>query len=56
MKEIIYLDTNLVNSLLAQLNSGLITKLVNEDGESDARTEGSTEQATKKVQSVFQPS
>ena len=48
MKEIIYLDTNLVNSLLAQLNSGLITKLVNEDGESDARTEGSTEQATKK--------
>lgn len=33
MKEIIYLDTNLVNSLLAQQNAGLITKLVNEDGE-----------------------
>lgn len=28
MKEIIYLDTKLVNSLLAQQNSGLITKLV----------------------------
>ncbi len=46
MKEIIYLDTKLVNSLLAQQNSGLITKLVNEDGESDAKTEGSTEQTT----------
>lgn len=46
MKEIIYLDTKLVNSLLAQQNSGLITKLVNEDGESDARTEGSAEQVT----------
>lgn len=46
MKEIIYLDTKLVNSLLAQQNSGLVTKLVNEDSESDARTEGSTEQAT----------
>lgn len=46
MKEIIYLDTKLVNSLLAQQNSGLITKLVNEDGESDARAEGSTEQTT----------
>lgn len=46
MKEIIYLDTNLVNSLLAQQNAGLITKLVNEDGESDAKTEGSTEQTT----------
>ena len=46
MKEIIYLDTKLVNSLLAQQNSGLITKLVNEDEESDARAEGSTEQTT----------
>lgn len=46
MKEIIYLDTKLVNSLLAQQNSGLITKLVNEDAESDARTEGSAEQIT----------
>lgn len=46
MKEIIYLDTKLANSLLAQQNSGLITKLVNEDGESDARTEGSAEQVT----------
>ena len=46
MKEIIYLDTKLVNSLLAQQNSGLITKVVNEDGESDAKTEGSTEQTT----------
>lgn len=46
MKEIIYLDTKLVNSLLAQQNSGLITKLVNEDEESDAKTEGSIEQTT----------
>ena len=46
MKEIIYLDTNLVNSLLAQQNAGLVTKLVNEFGESDAKTEGSTEQTT----------
>lgn len=46
MKEIIYLDTNLVNSLLAQQNAGLVTRLVNEDGESDAKTEGSTEQTT----------
>lgn len=46
MKEIIYLDTKLVNSFLAQQNSGLITKLVNEDGESDTRTEGSAEQIT----------
>ena len=46
MKEIIYLDTKLVNSLLAQQNSGLITKLVNEDAESDARSEGSAEQVT----------
>jgi hypothetical protein len=46
MKEIIYLDTKLVNSLLAQQNSGLITKLVNEDAESDSRTEGTTEQTT----------
>ena len=46
MKEIIYLDTKLVNSLLAQQNSGLITKLVNEDAESDSRAEGTTEQTT----------
>ncbi len=39
MKEIIYLDTKLVNSFLAQQNSGLITKLVNEDSESDSRKE-----------------
>ena len=46
MKEIIYLDTKIVNSFLAQQNSGLITKLVNEDAESDSRTEGTTEQTT----------
>lgn len=46
MKEIIYLDTKLVNSLLAQQNSGLITKLVNENGVSDAKTESSAEQQT----------
>ena len=40
MKEIIYLDTNLVNSLLAQQNAGLVTKLVNENSESDSNAEG----------------
>ena len=46
MKEIIYLDTKLVNSLLAQQNSGLITRLVNENGVSDSKTESNAEQQT----------
>lgn len=48
MKEIVYLDIALVNSLLAQVNSGLVTKLVNESTESDSKTEngGATETST----------
>ena len=48
MKEIIYLDTSLINSLLAQVNSGLVTKLVSETSESDSNTEngGATETST----------
>lgn len=46
MKEIIYLDTALINSLLAQSNSGLVTKLVNEVSESDSKTENGGGQET----------
>lgn len=49
MKEIIYLDTNLVNSLLAQQNAGLVTKLVNENSESDSNAEGGFDQTTTSV-------
>lgn len=49
MKEIIYLDTNLVNSLLAQQNAGLVTKLVNENSESDSNTEGGFDQTATSV-------
>ena len=53
MKEIIYLDTNLVNSLLAQQNAGLVTKLVNENSESDSNAEGGFEQSTTTVSGGF---
>ena len=43
MKEIIYLDTKLVNSLLAQLNEGLINKLIQQNGESTGNQETKTE-------------
>ncbi|MDY4001619.1 MAG: hypothetical protein SOY62_03705 [Streptococcus orisratti] len=46
MKEIIYLNTQLVNSLLAQTNSGLVTKLINENGESQSDSETGSEQAS----------
>lgn len=49
MKEIIYLDTNLVNSLLAQKNAGLVTKLVNENSESDSNAEGGFDQTATSV-------
>ncbi|HFI0795857.1 TPA: hypothetical protein ACGO6M_001487 [Streptococcus suis] len=51
MKEIVYLDISLVNSLLAQVNSGLVTKLVNESAESNSNTEngGATETSTAAV-------
>lgn len=49
MKEIIYLDTNLVNSLLAQQNAGLVTKLVNENSESDSNAEGGFDQTATSV-------
>lgn len=51
MKEIIYLDTNLVNSLLAQQNAGLVTKLVSENSESDSNAEGGFEQTATAVAS-----
>lgn len=43
MKEIIYLNTKLVNSMLAQLNTGLITKLINEQGITDTKGESTNE-------------
>lgn len=43
MKEIIYLDTKLVNSLLAQTNKGLVNKLVSENSESNSNAESGTE-------------
>ena len=46
MKEIIYLDTSLINSLLAQVNSGLVTKLVSETSESDSNIENGGSQET----------
>ena len=49
MKEIIYLDTNLVNSLLAQQNAGLVTKLVNENSQSDSNAEGGFDQTATSV-------
>lgn len=39
LKEIIYLDTVFVNSILAQMNKGLVTKLVNEDMETDSSSD-----------------
>lgn len=49
MKEIIYLDTNLINSLLAQKNAGLVTKLVDENSESDSNAEGGVKQTAVSV-------
>lgn len=47
MKEIIYLDTKLVNSLLAQLNTGLVTKEVNELSNNTTRSDGTSETSSE---------
>ena len=39
MKEIIYLDTKLINSLLAQLDQGLILKQIVEENTSQSNHE-----------------
>lgn len=49
MKEIVYLDIPLVNSLLAQTNKGLITKLVEEEADSSSNTESGGAQTTTSV-------
>ncbi|GAB6713938.1 DUF6414 family protein [Streptococcus uberis] len=47
MKEIIYLDKTLVNSFLAQMNKGLITKLINEESILNSKIEAASESTTK---------
>lgn len=46
MKEIIYLDIKLVNSLLAQLDQGLILKQISEENSSKGNVDEVTEQRT----------
>lgn len=46
MKEIIYLDTKLVNSILAQVDQGLILKQISEENSSNADTEEVATQST----------
>ena len=46
MKEIIYLDTKLVNSLLAQTDTGLLTKIIKETSNSNSTSEGKTNTTT----------
>lgn len=46
MKEIIYLDTKLVNSLLAQIHTGLPTKFTEESSNSDSTSKSNTETRT----------
>ena len=43
MKEIIYLDTKLVNSMLAQLNTGLVIKSINESADSNSTSQGNVD-------------
>ncbi|MDO6849226.1 hypothetical protein Q4S57_14795 [Priestia megaterium] len=40
MKDIIYLDTEIMNSMLAQLNNGLITNFSSEQSSQESETEG----------------
>ncbi|WP_070030322.1 DUF6414 family protein [Streptococcus agalactiae] len=47
MKEIIYLDTKLVNSFLAQMNEGLLTKLITEEEQAKNKTEYASTATTK---------
>ena len=49
MKEIIYLDTKLVNSLLAQIHTGLPTKITEESSSSDATSKTTTTTSGAKV-------
>lgn len=46
MKEIIYLDTKLVNSLLAQIHTGLPTKFTEESSSSDSTSKSITDTTT----------
>ena len=47
MKEIIFLDIKLVNSLLAQLDQGLILKQISEENSSEVNQDESSNQQTK---------
>ena len=38
MKQFIYLDTDIVNSIIAQANKGLITELLSEQSETNSST------------------
>lgn len=49
MKEIIYLDTDLMNSMLAQLDKGLITGFVLEQNMHESETEGQQSNRGKKA-------
>ena len=46
MKEIIYIDNKLIDSLLAQLNKGLLTKLIDESGDVDTNSENAISSAS----------
>lgn len=46
MKEIIYLDTKLVNSLLAQLDQGLILKQISEENSTNGNIDEVSTQST----------
>lgn len=46
MKEIIYLDTKLVNSLLAQTDTGLLTKIIKETSNSNSTSKSKTKTTT----------
>ena len=47
MKEIIFLDIKLVNSLLAQLDQGLILKQISEENSSEVNQDESSNQQTR---------
>ncbi|WP_243096307.1 DUF6414 family protein [Streptococcus dysgalactiae] len=53
MKEIIYLDTKLVNSFLAQMNEGLLTKLITEEAQAKNKTEYASTSTTKGNETGF---
>lgn len=49
IKEIVYLDTAITNSLLSQLNSGLVTKMINGLDEIETNSRYSTVQETHSI-------